>query len=148
MRVLKVLLALTLGVGLQACGGGGSDPLVPVAAAQNEEVGQIIIGLTDAELQKLEPDQRRLLMNRLNEFRSLSQEQQNQVRDWLNRFNNLTPEQREGLRRRFQSLPPEQRARALERMKNRARQGNRQRQSPQAGHGQQHSPRARPDSNR
>ncbi len=72
--------------------------------------------------QKLTPERRELLMRRLEDFRQLSPQQQRRVRSRLQRFNKLSPRQRQDLRKRFQQLPPEQRARALERMKQRARQ--------------------------
>ena len=69
--------------------------------------------------QTLSPDQQDNLKKRLNQFRSLPPEQQRAIRERMRRFNALPPERKKALRQRFQQLSPEERARALQRMRDR-----------------------------
>jgi hypothetical protein len=86
--------------------------------------------------QNLNPSQQQQLRRRFNEFQTLSPDQQRRVRQRFSQFQNMTPENKERLRQRFRSLTPEQRTRALEQMKRRAREqggrhNNSRAQSPQ-----------------
>lgn len=71
--------------------------------------------------QALPGDRQALLMQRLDEFRELTPDQQRQMRDRFRIFNDLSPNQKKRLRNRFDNLPARDRARALERLKQRAR---------------------------
>jgi hypothetical protein len=71
-------------------------------------------------------------MQRLGDFRKLTPAQQRRMRERWREFNTLTPAQKQRLRERFRKMSPQDRARALERMKSRARMDRPRRDRPRA----------------
>ncbi len=68
----------------------------------------------------LSPEKKVELTRRLDAYRKLTPEQQRQLQDRMQRFNQLPKKQQQQLRDRFKNLSPQDRAKALDRMKRRA----------------------------
>jgi hypothetical protein len=64
--------------------------------------------------QSLNPEQRRVIRKRYQQFKMLPEGEQARIRKNFRQFQSLTPEQRRELRQRFRDLPPQERQRLRE----------------------------------
>ena len=90
----------------------GADNWLAMDADQRRQVGKRF-----QRWQQLTPDQRQTLTTRFQEFKQLSPDQQRRLRERMQRFKQLPPARQRELRTRFRDLSPQDRARALDRMK-------------------------------
>ena len=111
--LLTGLVALAIGVACAVCYAQMAAPTDQTRTVQPTQPDRLKPELV-RRWEKMTPEQRQQMRERMKQWRAMTPEQQEKVRKNMERFHQLTPEQREKLmeaRRKWDKVPPDMRRR-------------------------------------